>query len=159
MLDKIRSFNSLVNLMVLCENSENRFPPIKLGAISPRFRNAAEDIREQIGEPVGFDEYDKRVITSYDVMLDIGNFGNFVTLNSIIVPDEKRGKGLATKAMKEFIHLADEQDVPVRLTAKPLELFGERLSKSQLISWYSKFGFELQRDDETMIRQPKSIQP
>ena len=159
MLYKIQSFNSLVDLIVLCENTEDRLPAIKLGKVNPRFRSAAEDIREQIGEPFGFDEYDRRIITSYGVMLEIGSFGNFVTLDSIIIPDDKRGKGLATKAMEEFVSLADDHNVPVRLVAKPLETLGERLSKSQLVSWYSKFGFELQEDGETMIRQPKSLQP
>ena len=131
---------------------------IKLGSVSPRFRSAAEDIRDQMGEPLPFaDEYDKRIITKDGVILQIESFGNFVTLNLILIPKEQRGKGLATKTMKEFVYLADVYDVPVRLVAKPLETLGDHLSKSQLISWYSKFGFELQENGETMIRQPKLV--
>jgi hypothetical protein len=130
---------------------------IRLGSVSPKYRSAAEDIREALGDAVGFEsDGDKRVVTPEGVQLEVDNFGNFVILKSVSAPSNKRGEGLATEVMRRFVGMADDYDVPVKLIAKPFGSDGNNLNKEQLIRWYEKFGFVAQANGETMIRQPKS---
>lgn len=83
-----------------------------------------------------------------------------LTLRSIKVQPDARGKGVATKAMQDLIAQADKEGKTLALTPDPLGKGG--LSKAQLTKWYKGFGFvpnkgrnKDYRTRETMLRKPK----
>lgn len=82
---------------------------------------------------------------------------SIVNLDSIVVPKEKRGSGLGTKAMNKIIDWADENDYIIALT--PSKDFGGSVPK--LKKFYKGFGFKSNlgrnkdyRSREAMIRYP-----
>jgi hypothetical protein len=125
--------------------------PIKLKGTSSKARRAAEDIRETLGVPLDPD-FEKEIELDNGVTVEIDSFGDFVTLTGLKTPKESRGKGRATQALKEIVSLADDAGVPIRIVAEPFGTDG--MNKAQLIDWYSKNGFALQADGETMIYTP-----
>ena len=125
--------------------------PIKLKGTSSKARRAAEDIRETLGVPLDPD-FEKEIELDNGVTVEIDSFGDFVTLTGLKTPKESRGKGRATQALKEIVSLADDAGVPIRIVAEPFGTDG--MTKNQLIDWYSKNGFALQADGETMIYTP-----
>ena len=125
--------------------------PIKLRGTSSKVRTAAKDIRETLGVPLDPD-FEKEIELDSGVTVEIDSFGDFVTLTGLKTPKESRGKGLATQALKEIVSLADDAGVPIKIVAEPFGTDG--MNKAQLIDWYSKNGFALQADGETMIYTP-----
>jgi hypothetical protein len=49
------------------------------------------------------------------------------------------GKGAGTRALKELLALTDKHNLGVSLTAEP---FNSSMSKSDLVRFYERFGFE-----------------
>jgi hypothetical protein len=124
---------------------------IKLVATNPRIVEAQDVILSELGEKT---DIANEVITPDGVRVTISAFGDTLRLRSIQTGDSNRGSGAASKTLDKIVRLADESQVPITLTAIPYGDLG--LTKDQLILWYSKRGFELQADGETMVRQPKS---
>jgi len=81
-----------------------------------------------------------------------------ITLSKIIVPEELRGQGMGSKAMKKIIQHADQNNKTIVLT--PSADFGG--NKNRLIKFYKQFGFAMNKGrnknyetQELMIREPK----
>ncbi len=88
----------------------------------------------------------------YDSTKDI------ITLDKIVVPEELRGQGMGSKAMKKIIQHADQNNKTIALT--PSADFGG--NKNRLIKFYKQFGFVMNKGrnknyetQELMIREPK----
>jgi hypothetical protein len=64
-----------------------------------------------------------------------------LSLNKIIVPEDKRNVGTGTKVMKEITKYADKNDLIISLT--PSTDFGG--SKTKLIDFYKKLGFVMNK--------------
>jgi predicted GNAT family acetyltransferase len=95
------------------------------------------------------------------VTLDISESRNTgaLTLSMIKVPEDKRGQGLANKAMRDVIAYADRQNKIIGLTPEVHGTGG--LSKAALTRWYKGFGFVPNKGrnadysiSEAMIRYP-----
>ena len=77
-----------------------------------------------------------------------------ITLFGIETSKEQQRKGRATQAITDLKRVADEKQIPISLTVEP----SSEMSKPTLINWYSKQGFELQSDGETMVYSPPQQQ-
>lgn len=60
-------------------------------------------------------------------------------IDLIEVPPDQRGSGLASRALEEIKSVSDETGVQIRLTPEPAG--EEGLSGDELVSWYSRHGF------------------
>ena len=85
-----------------------------------------------------------RLITDdYELMFVPYNKG--VMLNSIIVNENKRGKGLATELVNELYDLSEELNIPLYLQPYPdgdsIEINTIWPKINQLRNWYDKLGF------------------
>jgi predicted GNAT family acetyltransferase len=83
---------------------------------------------------------------------------DIITLSKIVVPEELRGQGMGSKAMKKIIQHADQNNKTIALT--PSADFGG--NKNRLIKFYKQFGFVMNKGrnknyetQELMIREPK----
>lgn len=92
---------------------------------------------------------------------DIHENGDVITLSRVVVPEETRGGGLGTAAMKELIAYADANQKTV-VTTPSTDFGGSSLAR--LKRFYKRFGFIENkgkskdfRTRETMIRTPREI--
>jgi predicted GNAT family acetyltransferase len=93
------------------------------------------------------------------IKLDIYESGkDILVLSKIIVPEELRGQGMGSAAMKKIVQYADQNNKTIALT--PSADFGG--NKNKLIKFYKQFGFVMNRGrnknyetQELMIREPK----
>lgn len=72
-----------------------------------------------------------------DISIYSRSSNRYVSLSKIEVDKKLRKQGLATKAMKDLIKVADENNLIITLS--PTSEFGS--SKSRLIEFYKRFGF------------------
>lgn len=103
--------------------------------------------------------YDKFQIGKASV--EVTRMGDQMTINRINVPQDARGGGEASKALKEILRQADEEGVTVFLTADPVGSGG--LSRRQLEAFYGRHGFAPNRgankdfsNQAGMVRRPMS---
>lgn len=93
------------------------------------------------------------------VGFEVSKFDGRIHLGAIMSFVEK-GAGNGSAAMKWFTDLADKHNVEIELAVKPIPGAGatnkKSLTKSQLKTWYKKFGFVPSGGDDYMIRKPKS---
>jgi GNAT superfamily N-acetyltransferase len=87
------------------------------------------------------------------VVFEIKNWSEGIALSLIKTPPEYRGKGLASRALKELLSFADKHGVPVTGSVDPQEDEAHAsgpspLSKPQLKAWYSRHGFKNRRVDQ-----------
>ena len=101
-----------------------------------------DSIAQELGVELDIEEYPKGILT----------------LSRIVVPEDKRGQGLGTVAMKKIIEYADANQLVIALT--PSSDFGG--NKSRLTKFYKGFGFVMNKGRnknyqtrETMIRDPQ----
>jgi predicted GNAT superfamily acetyltransferase len=87
-------------------------------------------------------------------------YNEFIYLDLIIIPEEKRHQGLGTKFMKELIEAADLINCPLALT--PDTSYGS-WDEARLEDYYKRFGFirNIGKDrdfstNHTMIRPRKN---
>lgn len=84
--------------------------------------------------------------------------GDIVTLSKIVVPEEKRGQGLGSSAMRKITDWADKNGVTLATT--PSGDFGGNVGR--LKDFYSRFGFvpnegenKIWETQESMVRRPQ----
>ena len=113
-----------------------------------------EYIRELLNENV-FDSIARELGIELRIY---GEDRDIITLSKIVVPEELRGQGMGSKAMKKIIQFADQNNKTIALT--PSVAFGG--SKSRLIKFYKQFGFVMNKGrnknyetQELMIREPR----
>jgi len=88
--------------------------------------------------------------------LELSPFGRAIHISSIISFDKKNA-GQASQALKWLCDLADKHQVKMELIAEPIKNAGSQngvsLTKSQLMSWYKRYGFQPDEDDsDSMTR-------
>lgn len=89
-----------------------------------------------------------------DLYVYYSSLQHVLIISSIIVPKEKRNRGIGTKVMEEICDFADKHKLNILLT--PTSEFGG--NKRRLIQFYKSFGFEKNKDyryRESMIRKPQ----
>lgn len=86
---------------------------------------------------------------------------NGYVIQAIVTNPEQRGKGKARETLKNVLAAADEAGLLLKLEPVPMKDFikrgNKKLSRDQLIKWYSSNGFEKEKDANIMKRQPKKI--
>jgi len=92
----------------------------------------------------------------YGIDLDLYDNGKHLELSRIVIPKERRGKGLGSEVMQIIVDYADKNKKKIYLT--PSKDFGAS-SVSRLENFYKEFGFvKKPKDDfstkETMVRFP-----
>jgi GNAT superfamily N-acetyltransferase len=112
-------------------------------------------------------EFEQALIPKYPeikrVELYFDDTNNSIFLSDMYIQPEYRGKGIGTKIMNDIINISDEMNLPVVLIPEPEE---NSMSQRQLINFYKKFGFIINRGDKmdyslsipfvmTMVRYPK----
>lgn len=93
--------------------------------------------------------------SEFKIELEIWDNGEYLELSKIIIPRDKRGTGVGSKVMQKIVDYADSVRKDIRLT--PTDDFGAT-SINRLKRFYSKFGFEKNRDyryKDTMVRYSK----
>lgn len=80
-----------------------------------------------------------------NTIIDAEIFDGKIRFN-IVVDERARGKGEASSAMEWFTQLADNYGITLTAVVSPFGT-GIRMNKSQLLSWYQKFGFKQKRGD------------
>lgn len=79
---------------------------------------------------------------------------------SFIVSFDKKESGNASKSLKWITELADKHDVKMDLEVAPVKTAGSKdgksLTKTQLKSWYKRFGFKSVGADN-MLRIPNEV--
>lgn len=98
----------------------------------------------------------------HGVGFELSAWEGAIHLGLIRTVDESRGLGLASKALKELTDVADRHGVSITGIVKPTtDILGRRegLNKSQLMSWYKRYGFEQEggKTSEYIIRKPRAI--
>ena len=86
--------------------------------------------------------------------------GGFLKLQSIRIPESKRGQGIGTAIMKRITDFADQHGLTTALTPAPPK--NTVRAKNRLIRWYKSLGFVPNKGRyrdfgtrETMLRRPK----
>jgi len=86
-------------------------------------------------------------------------YGGFLKLQSIRIPESKRGQGIGTAIMKRITDFADEHELTTALTPAPPK--NTVRAKNRLIRWYRSLGFIPNKGRnkdygtrETMLRRP-----
>ena len=80
-----------------------------------------------------------------------------MVINALLVDKDKRGSGLATKALQEITDQANKNGVTLYIEPAPILSAQETgLNHGQLVNLYKKFGFEFQEgSDKVMERAPQ----
>ena len=107
------------------------------------------------------DEMTKKLSESNpDLEFKLIPYKEFIYVDLLIIPQEKRKQGLGTKFMTQLIELADSVNCPLALT--PDTSYGSS-DETQLEEYYKRFGFikNIGKDREfstnhTMIRPRKN---
>ncbi len=73
---------------------------------------------------------------------------SWIELMIVVVQYKERNKGKGSEFMKRLIELAEQEKIDVFLTPDDSYSEKEDLSKSQLIKWYKKLGFEKKHRDD-----------
>ncbi len=91
----------------------------------------------------------------FDITLNLFDNGTYLQLSDIIIPKEKRSKGIGTDVMGRIISYADRRNLKIYLT--PSKSFGAS-SIARLEKFYKSFGFVKNTDKsetrDTMVRMP-----
>ena len=106
-------------------------------------------------DPHPFD--DRHRLWDMSIAIELSKFGDEIHISSIISMVTKNG-GEASRALKWLCELADTHGVTMGLIAKPIDNAGTRagksLTKSQLVSWYKRYGFVASDGGDEMVRVP-----
>lgn len=87
---------------------------------------------------------------------------NLILISAIITDEKSRGKGLGSKALNEFLSVADEAGVTIKLEPVRMNDFAKKtdkasLSNKGLIEWYKRHGFKeiAKGDNRILVREPR----
>jgi hypothetical protein len=114
----------------------------------------SDKIKEQRGADAFLDElwegtqphpFDPRIRLYGNIGIEASRMGDMIHLSSIISFGEK-GKGEASRALRELADMADRHGVVIEGTAKafPAGAKGRSLTTKQLFDWYGRHGFRRQ---------------
>lgn len=78
-----------------------------------------------------------------DVSLEVWDNGDYLELQTIIIPKENRKKGLGTEIIQKLIHYANDVKKDIYLT--PDTTFGGT-SFERLVKFYKRIGFKKNKD-------------
>jgi GNAT superfamily N-acetyltransferase len=81
------------------------------------------------------------------VLFEIKNWNEGIALSLIKTPPEYRGKGFASRALKELISFADKHGVPITGVVDAQKDEAPTLNKTALKKWYGRHGFKHQPGD------------
>ena len=98
---------------------------------------ALKDI-QRLGSPNPINP--REIVIDNSVMVEIGIFDKRLHFSSIHSID--KGQGNAGRVMQKIVDIADKYGVTIALTPKPFGTSADKLSKSQLITFYKKYGFK-----------------
>jgi len=82
----------------------------------------------------------REVIINGSVVVEVSNFDGHLWMNSIHSIDKHLGK--ASEVLKQICDIADNHNVGMALEAKAFGTNKDKLTTSQLVNWYRKFGFK-----------------
>lgn len=113
----------------------------------------ANDVRyNKDGVTIGVSPNKLNPINKGSEMIPKGEKG--FTINIIATDQSVRGKGEASKALKEITDYADKNGETIYLSANDATIgFKKGLNKKQLEDWYGRHGFE--KVESIMVRKPK----
>ena len=87
---------------------------------------------------------------------------NIITLDSIIVPKERRNQGIGTKIMQELAAYADKVGKRLELSPGQKDDYHGTTSKGRLVNFYKRFGLVPNKGrnkdfstTKTMYREPQ----
>jgi predicted GNAT family acetyltransferase len=156
MLDKIRSFNSLVDLIV--EDSQ----------ISEFIDDMNEEFisikAKEKGSLRGFQTFQSKDSGSKIAFAKHPfDSPNELTIEAIYTPSSERGMGFASKLLKKIIQISDDNAITLKL--EPLSISDLALesdvylNSKKLLEWYKRHGFDQieQGSDSWLIRYPKKL--
>lgn len=116
-----------------------------------------EKISTHVDGPFSMIDYGKDGIVALEIKK---GYEGKIRLSFISVPEEFRGKGLATRALRTITDIADKHGVAISLDVSPQGKGG--LTKAQLFKWYKNHGFRrlpyvMQQDklSDMMEREPE----
>lgn len=110
----------------------------KVSAPADSLRSDYEMDVDKVDESIISEKLDTDLEKKYGITLDIYEYPDYLDLTRIIVPKDKRGEGIGTKAMKDIISYAKKTKKDIFLT--PSSDFGG--SKGRLVQFYKSFGFK-----------------
>jgi len=96
------------------------------------------------------------IIIDDTIIVEVSNWDKRLWFSSIYSTD--RGKGNASRVMKKIMDIADKYKVVVALDPHPFGKSTDKLNKSQLVTFYKKFGFKFEAGEAgfgDMERIPK----
>jgi hypothetical protein len=88
----------------------------------------------------------KEIIIDDSVFIEISNWDKRLWFSSLHSMD--RGHGNASRVMQKIVDIADKYNVTIALDAVPYGTGTGRLSRSQLVKFYKKFGFKFEDGQE-----------
>lgn len=91
--------------------------------------------------------------SKYQIDLDIYEFPTHIELKRIVVPEELRGQGIGTSAIKDLIDYAESVNKSIFTT--PSSSFGG--SESGLTKFYKSFGFKPNSGSNRDFRSRESM--
>ncbi len=103
----------------------------------------------QKGQPFQSGIVDEKIGNS-TVSYQLGDDG-ILKIFSLRTPQSKRGQGSATEAMNQIVQRADENGIPIKLDASPLD---KKTSLNKLVGFYKKFGFEPTGETVNVLGEP-----
>jgi GNAT superfamily N-acetyltransferase len=94
-----------------------------------------------------------KLSSKYQIELDIYEFPTHIELKRIVVPEDIRGQGIGTSALKDLIDYAESINKPIFTT--PSSSFGG--SESRLTKFYKSFGFKPNSGSNRDFRSRESM--
>ena len=88
----------------------------------------------------------KEFIIDGSVSVEIANWDGRLWFSSLYSMD--RGQGNAERVMKKITDIADKYNVTIALDAVPFGSGENRMTRSQLVNFYKKFGFAFEDGEE-----------
>jgi len=121
------------------QQSQEKKPPVKKEITQEDVDDILGDIQDS-GMMVQKSPIERGVyIINENVRLDLRAFDNVINLSSIL--SIEKGKGSASSVLREIGKSADKRGLTISLDAKAFSEGG--LSTSELLDFYSRFGFEI----------------
>jgi GNAT superfamily N-acetyltransferase len=88
----------------------------------------------------------KEIVIDNSVFVEVSNWDKRLWFSSLHSMD--RGKGNASRVMQKIVDIADKYNVTIALDALPFGTGKNRMSRSQLVAFYKKFGFAFENGEE-----------